>query len=174
MRKPLSTLSGLFSSMKLRAAVVLGYAIALLAGCSDSSPGLAKADIIAADQAFSAMSVKVGAKAAFLEYLSSDAKMLSVMRQGKDGVSDIFMQLPPTATLSWEPAYADISSSGDLGYTWGRYTLIVPSGKKGNGADGPAGYLCHRLEAHGDRWMESGSGRRPSRRPKMTPALTWL
>jgi ketosteroid isomerase-like protein len=117
--------------MKLRAAVVLGSATALLAGCFDSSPGLAKADIIAADQAFSAMSVKVGAKAAFLEYLSSDAKMLSVMRQGKEGVSQIFMQLPPTATLSWEPAYADISSSGELGYTWGRYLLVVPSGKKG-------------------------------------------
>jgi ketosteroid isomerase-like protein len=117
--------------MNLRATVILVSAIAFTAGCSDSSPGVAKTDIIAADKAFSAMSVKVGPRAAFLEYFGSEAKMLSVDRQGKDGVAEIFMQYPPTATLSWEPSYADVSSSGDLGYTWGRYTLFVPSGKKG-------------------------------------------
>jgi ketosteroid isomerase-like protein len=117
--------------MNMRATAVLASALTLLSGCSDSSPGLARADIIAADKAFSAMSVKSGPKAAFLEYFGSNAKMLSVVGQGKDGVAEVFMQYPNTATLSWEPSYADISSSGDLGYTWGRYTLIVPSTAKG-------------------------------------------
>jgi len=66
-----------------------------------------------------------------LEYGAPDVKLLSEVRQGKDGVVNMLMQFPATATLSWEPAFADVSSSGDLGYTWGRYTLTVPSGKKG-------------------------------------------
>jgi ketosteroid isomerase-like protein len=115
----------------MRVIAVLAFAVSLLAGCSDSSPGLAKADIIAADKAFSAMSVKVGPRAAFLEYFGSNAKLLNVVRQGKDGVAEVFMQYPPTATMSWEPSYAEVSASGELGYTWGRYTLTVPSGTKG-------------------------------------------
>jgi ketosteroid isomerase-like protein len=117
--------------MNLRATVVLACATTLLPGCSDSTPGVAKSDIIAADKAFSAMSAKAGPKAAFLEYVASDAKLLSEVRQGKDGVADMLAQLPPTATLNWEPSFADVSASGELGYTWGRYTLVVPSGKKG-------------------------------------------
>jgi ketosteroid isomerase-like protein len=120
-----------FPAMNMRATAVLASAFALLSGCSDSSPGLAKADIIAADKAFSAMSVKAGPKTAFLEYFGSNAKVLGVIGQGKDGIAEVFMQYPSTASLSWEPSYADISSSGDLGYTWGRYTLIVPSTAKG-------------------------------------------
>jgi ketosteroid isomerase-like protein len=111
--------------------MVLASAIALLAGCSESGPGMAKSDIIAADKAFCALSLKSGPEAAFLEYGAPDVKLLSEVRQGKDGVVNMLMQFPATATLSWEPAFADVSSSGDLGYTWGRYTLTVPSGKKG-------------------------------------------
>lgn len=116
--------------MHLRAAI-LASALAITAGCSESSPGLAKSDIIAADKAFSAMSVKAGPRAAFREYFGSDGKLLNVDRTGKDGVSELFVQYPPTATLSWEPSFAEVSSSGDLGYTWGRYTLVIPSGRKG-------------------------------------------
>jgi hypothetical protein len=117
-------------TMKLHA-VALASCLLLLSGCSDSAPGLAKVDIIAADKAFSAISVKAGPKEAFREYFGSDGKLLNVDRTGKDGVSDLFVQYPSNATLSWEPAFAEVSSSGDMGYTWGRYTLIIPSGKKG-------------------------------------------
>jgi ketosteroid isomerase-like protein len=117
--------------MNMRAPVVLACAVVLLSGCSDSRPGLARNDIIEADKAFSAMSLKAGPTVAFREYFGSNAKLLSVDKQGKDGIAQMFIQYPPTATLRWEPAYAEVSSSGDLGYTWGRYTLIVPSGAKG-------------------------------------------
>jgi ketosteroid isomerase-like protein len=116
-------------SMNPRASVVLA-ALALLSGCSGSGPARAREEILAADKAFSALSEKEGPKAACLDYFVSDAKLLSVLPQGADGVKAEFMQLPPTAKLTWYPSYADVSQSGDLGYTWGRYTLTVPMARK--------------------------------------------
>jgi ketosteroid isomerase-like protein len=118
-------------SMKPRAAVVLATALALLAGCSETGPGLAKEEILAADKAFGAMSEKAGPRAAYLAYLASDAKQLSVLPQGADSVKAMFLQLPPTATLTWYPSYVDAAESGEFGYTWGRYTLTVPPARKG-------------------------------------------
>jgi ketosteroid isomerase-like protein len=117
--------------MKPRAAILLATGLALLAGCSESGPGQAKDEILAADKAFSAMSEKAGPRAAYLSYLSSDAKHMSVAPQGAEAVKAVFMQLPPTATLTWFPSFVDAAQSGDLGYTWGRYTLTVPPSRKG-------------------------------------------
>lgn len=108
-------------------------AVALLAACSRSDPEHSKAEIIAADKAFSASSDKDGAKAAFLHAIARDCKLLAIdEHEGADAVNQSFRQLPTTAKLTWEPAYADVSQSGDLGYTWGRYQLIVPMGKPGS------------------------------------------
>ena len=119
--------------MNARAAAVLLSAIAPLAGCFQSSgPEKFKAEILAADKAFCAASTKDGAKAAFLAGIAADGKLLSDPRAGADAVNAMFRQLPPTATLTWEPSFVDVAASGDLGYTWGRYTLTIPSGVKGN------------------------------------------
>ncbi len=117
--------------MNPRATVVLASALALLGGCSESGPGQARDEILAADKAFSEMSAKQGAQAAFLAYLTSDAKQLSVVPQGADGVRAVFMQLPASAALTWTTSHVEASESGDLGYTWGRFTLTVPMGKNG-------------------------------------------
>jgi len=117
--------------MNARAAAVLSSAVALLAGCapSASGPEKFKEEILAADKAFCAASVKNGAKAAFLGVVSKDAKLLGDTRAGPDAVRTVFMQLPDTAVLKWEPAFVDVSASGDFGYTWGRYTLTLPGVK---------------------------------------------
>jgi ketosteroid isomerase-like protein len=116
--------------MNPRASVALAATLALFSGCSGSGPAKAREEILAADKAFSALSEEEGPKAAMLEYVASDAKLLSVLPQGADGVKAEFMQLPLTAKLTWYPSYADVSESGDLGYTWGRYTLTVPMARK--------------------------------------------
>jgi ketosteroid isomerase-like protein len=117
--------------MNLRLPIVLAFSGALLAGCSGTGPGQARDELIQTDIAFSAMSAKSGPKAAFLEYFASDVKLLSEIRQGKDGINDELRQLPPTASLTWTPSFADVADSGEMGYTWGRYTLVVPSQRKG-------------------------------------------
>ncbi len=107
------------------------FALALLAGCSQSGPEKFKSEILAADKAFAAKSAKEGPKAAFLAYIAGGGKLLNETRVGSDAVNTTFIQLPPTATLTWEPSFVDVSASADLGYTWGRYALNVPSPKQG-------------------------------------------
>ena len=111
----------------------LTAAVALLAACSRPDIERYKGEIIAADKAFSVSSDKDGAKVAFLHAIARDCKLLAVDEHaGADAVNQTFRQLPASAKLTWEPAYADVSESGDLGYTWGRYQLIVPMGKPGS------------------------------------------
>jgi len=120
--------------MRPRIAAFLASAIALLAGCSQSSTEKCKAELIAADKAFCAASVKEGPQVAFLGVISRDAKLLSnkLGQTGPDAIKSMFMQLPPTTTLTWEPSFVDVSASGDLGYTWGRYMMTIPTGKLGS------------------------------------------
>jgi ketosteroid isomerase-like protein len=119
--------------MNVRIAVVLSFAVALFAGCSQSSDGTEKfkQEVLAADKAFNDASVKDGPKAAFLRAISMDGKLLNDSRSGADAVNATYAQWPANATLKWEPSFVDVSASGDLGYTWGRYTFIVPTGVKG-------------------------------------------
>jgi ketosteroid isomerase-like protein len=110
---------------------VLVSAASLLAACSPSGAEKFKAEVLAADKAFSEASRQQGIQAAFLGVIAPEGKLLAETRPGAAGVRTLFMQLPPTATLTWEAAFVDVSSSGDLGYTWGRYTLTLPSVAKG-------------------------------------------
>lgn len=89
-------------------------------------PGATRDELVAADKAFSARSAKDGPKVAFRAFLSDDAKILSQYKTGPAGIEEMFVQLPENATLTWDPAFAEVSGSGDLGYTWGRYTLTLP------------------------------------------------
>jgi ketosteroid isomerase-like protein len=118
--------------MNPRPVAVLLSAAVLLAGCSRSDSERYRDEIIAADKAFSASSEKEGAKAAFLRVIARDAKLLAIdTRTGAEAVTQAFLQLPPTAKLTWEPAFAEVSDSGELGYTWGRYQLVIPMTKPG-------------------------------------------
>jgi len=117
--------------MNLRIVAVFASAVALLAGCTQSDSERYKAEILAADKAFCASSEKDGPKAAFLQAIARDCKLLGDIRTGSDAVNSVFIQLPPTARLTWEPSFVDVSASGDLGYTWGRYILNVPMTKQG-------------------------------------------
>lgn len=119
--------------MSPRLAVALLSASVLLAGCAPSASDAEKlkAQIVAADKAFCDSSKKEGPREAFLGAIAPGGKLLGDPHFGADAVRFTFMQMPSTATLTWEPAYADVSSSGDLGYTWGRYTLTFQSVVKG-------------------------------------------
>jgi ketosteroid isomerase-like protein len=117
--------------MNLRLAAALLCSAALFSGCSPTNPQKLTDQLVAADKAFSAMSAKEGPKAAFVSYFSSDAKILNQYRMGVAGVQDMFLQYPADVKLTWDVSYVDVSNSDDLGYSWGRYKLIVESKKIG-------------------------------------------
>ena len=116
--------------MNPRHAAALALA-ALLAGCIRPDAERLKADLITTDKAFSVSSSMKGPKAAFIAAIARDCKLLNDSRIGADAVNDVFIQYPASVSLTWEPAFADVSASGELGYTWGRYVLTVPVGKLG-------------------------------------------
>jgi ketosteroid isomerase-like protein len=112
--------------MNPRILAALLSAAALLAGCSPAMPQKAGDDLVTVDKAFSARSAKDGPRAAFQDYFGEDAKILNQYRTGAAGIQDMFLQFPADASLTWEPSSVEVSTDGDLGYTWGRYTMTLP------------------------------------------------
>jgi len=85
-------------------------------------------ELIGADKAFSTLSKERGMNHAFLSYIAEDGVLLrpdNMPFVGKDIVKELFKSDDTKFTLTWEPLYADIANSGELGYTYGTYTLTL-------------------------------------------------
>jgi ketosteroid isomerase-like protein len=81
----------------------------------------ALSSLVEAERSFARTSLEIGARPAFLKFFADDAV---VFRPGpvryKEAMKDRPMPTNPKETsLEWEPLYADISGSGDMGYTTG-------------------------------------------------------
>jgi hypothetical protein len=86
-------------------------------------------DILHADIAFSDMCRQVGMKKAFLQYIDDEGTLLRpdhLPIVGAEAINYISLLSDTSYTLSWKPSHADISSSDDLGYTYGTYLLQLP------------------------------------------------
>jgi ketosteroid isomerase-like protein len=104
----------------------IAFTAGLFLQCSTSGTGNGKEEIINADKAFSALSEEKGMKHAFLEYASEEVVMLrenSYPLIGKKTMTERFKLFSDTGfILTWEPKFADVAASGDLGYSYGIYT----------------------------------------------------
>ena len=109
---------------------VLGAAVLGACAPNRSLEGL-KEELLDIDRAFSKASVEQGQGKAFIEYMASEAviyPMVGAPIQGKADFSKIITAASsgaPESRLEWEPLFADISLSGDLGYTLGSYIATV-------------------------------------------------
>lgn len=94
------------------------------------SPALAS--LVAAERAFARTSVKKGIRESFLEFFAEDGINF---QPHPVKTREAILKRPapakrPPVVLNWEPAYADISTAGDLGYTTGPYVLTDHSPQK--------------------------------------------
>jgi ketosteroid isomerase-like protein len=108
-------------------------AIALLCPASGEAAASAALDsLVAAERAFATMSVGQGVRDAFLTYLAEDGVIFSPLATNARQAWE--SRAPLTATLVWEPVFAEVSAAGDLGYTTGPWEL------RPNDPQRPTGY----------------------------------
>ena len=87
-------------------------------------------EIIKTDKEFSETSEKTGMKQAFLKYIDDNGVLLKPNMYPiikVENVKEYFNNTPSDTgyVLTWEPKFADISNSGDLGYTYGYWYLKI-------------------------------------------------
>ncbi|WP_420385415.1 YybH family protein [Roseivirga sp.] len=89
-----------------------------------------KQEIVDTEKAFSDMAIADGIPAAFLAYSADNGVMMRNNQLIKGyGAMETYFQAansnPNQFSLSWKPDFVDVANSGDLGYTYGEYTLTV-------------------------------------------------
>jgi ketosteroid isomerase-like protein len=117
-----------------RVCLVILVLLGLLSAAASQQPKMspALASLIAAERAFARTSVEKGIRESFLAFFADDG----INFQPHPVKSrEAILKRPAPATrppivLNWEPAYADISNAGDLGYTTGPYVLTDNSPQK--------------------------------------------
>ncbi|MEO6329814.1 MAG: DUF4440 domain-containing protein [Ginsengibacter sp.] len=102
----------------------------LLQGCFKKTKKLNaisdKEQMIKTDMAFSVMSRELGMRKAFIEFIDADGILLRPNHMpiiGADAIDFLSQANDTSYTLTWKPSAAQISSSGDMGFTYGIYLL---------------------------------------------------
>jgi len=94
-----------------------------------------KNEIEETEKEFSAMAQQEGITAAFLAFAADDAVLMrnNALVLGKEAIKEsLGAGSGDNASLTWKPDFVDVAASGDLGYTYGRYsyTLTDSAGNK--------------------------------------------
>lgn len=111
---------------------VIGILI-ILASCAQPEDSTAlKSEVLETDRSFSKRAQEKGIAEAFVYY--ADEKVIQPIPGaqpifGKYALMESYEKNPPAYSLVWEPLRAE--ASGNLGYTFGSYTLTTktPAGK---------------------------------------------
>ncbi|KIO75050.1 cysteinyl-tRNA synthetase [Pedobacter lusitanus] len=90
-----------------------------LSGFAQRTDG-STASLVKAEQEFAAKAAKDGVKSAFNAYIANGAL---VFRPNPVDAKTFYATQPDDKNLSWAPDYAQVSRSGDWGYTSGGFTV---------------------------------------------------
>lgn len=108
--------------------LILVFVILWTAGFGRDKISPAAMKLMNIDREFSKLSIEQGAPSAFAEY--ADTGVIKFEKGtapivGRDRMIESFEMWPEGAELRWEPFYAEISESEDLGYTLGHYYFLM-------------------------------------------------
>ena len=114
--------------MQTPKSLVLALSIILLTAGCQLKPDLSqtKEELMQVDRDFSKLSLEKGMNVAFMEYLAEDGALLrpnNMPITGKEKIKEHFSRPDTNFTLTWEPLFADVAASRDLGYTYGTYKI---------------------------------------------------
>jgi len=85
-----------------------------------------KAEIVDTEKSFAELAKKEGLQKAFLTYAAEDGVLSrdNKIIKGKEAMSTWFEgQSLENVQLEWTPDFVDVAASGDLGYTYGKFTF---------------------------------------------------
>lgn len=121
--------------MKLFQAIVV---CTFISGCANTDKAdlsiQAKQEIISAEEAFAKAVKEKGERIAFLEFADDSAviKRGAQIFSGKKEIAECFDgQHFKNVSLEWKPDYVYASFSGDLGYTYGKFSFSGLDSEKG-------------------------------------------
>jgi ketosteroid isomerase-like protein len=83
-------------------------------------------EILNTEKAFTQLAKEKGLKIAFSTYASEEAVLFreNKLIKGKRAIGDYFKKWPwRNVQLAWTPDFVSVAASGDLGYTYGKYTF---------------------------------------------------
>jgi ketosteroid isomerase-like protein len=83
-----------------------------------------KSELFAVEKEFCAMAQSDGVQKAFVHFAADSAVILrkGQLLKGNEAIRLQYDAFPGGDKLEWTPDLADVSASGDLGYTYGKYT----------------------------------------------------
>ena len=82
--------------------------------------------LLARDREFSSASASRGAQKAFFDYAASEVRMFRNDKPPFVGKANAVSAISQSSIVwTWEPAFAEVSRSRDLGYTYGTYRLVT-------------------------------------------------
>lgn len=113
----------------MKTTFLLGCIIFLLVSCSEKKTVADPNELIDADVAFSDYSVQHGLQAAFIEFAHDSVVLLKNNQMPIVGKHSLIKSYEgksdSNVVLTWIPAKAMIAESGELGYTYGFWTLVA-------------------------------------------------
>ena len=117
----------------MKLSLIFGYCLLLLSCSSktDTNSSVYKMatleEIKSTDILFSDRSQEVGMNQAFFEFTDEEAVLLrpnSYPIVGKQEVEKAMSSDDSDFELSWQPLDGDVAASGDLGFTYGKYSFV--------------------------------------------------
>ena len=102
----------------------------ILTACTQKEESIEKwkKEIAETEKAFTLMAQSDGIAEAFLSFAAEDAVLMrnNTLIQGKEKIKALLQsEESENVSLVWEPDFVDVSASGDLGYTYGKFTYTL-------------------------------------------------